>query len=67
MNGYNAMRCSKTEMEWRIVSKYGRKFLEGRYVNEEWSGWLFLFDVKKHDGWIWMPEFGAYRRNTSIN
>lgn len=54
-------------MEWRLVKKYGRTFLEGRYKNTEWSKWYFPADTKPHKGWIYMEEFGLYRRNTSID
>ena len=53
-------------MEWRLIEKWGRVFLEGRYKNEEWSGWLFPTDSEPHKGWIYMEEFDLYRRNTSV-
>ena len=53
-------------MEWRIIKKYGRTFVEGRYATEEWSGWLFPVDTEPHTNWVFMPELGLYRRNYSI-
>lgn len=53
-------------MEWRLVKKWGRVYLEGRYKDGEWSGWLFPTDSKPHEHWIYIEEFDLYRRNTSV-
>ena len=58
------------EMEWRLVNRYGKVFLEARYKGEPWNElhpWLFPTDTKPHNGWAYMAEFGLYVRNTSIN
>lgn len=52
--------------EWRLVKKYGRTYAEGRYKGEEWHNWLFPISETEKKYYIYIPELGVWRRNTSI-
>ena len=52
--------------EWRLVNKWGKQYLECRFTNEKWNGWLFPVSKEKKPNYIWMEEFQLWRRNRSI-
>lgn len=53
-------------MQWRLIHKYGKTYLEGKYDNETWHDWLFRVDTEPHKYWVYMPAFNVYRSNVSI-
>lgn len=53
-------------MEWRLFYRFGNVYAEGRYKGEEWHGWLFPTSKKEKPNYIYVPELGVWRRNTSI-
>ena len=53
-------------MEWRLVKKFGNIYAEGHYKGEEWHNWLFPISETKKKYYIYIPELGVWRRNTSI-
>lgn len=52
-------------VEYRIVKKYGRTFVEARHQNEEWNGWLFLTSTEPREHWIYIPDLDIWRCNVS--
>lgn len=54
-------------MEYRVVKHFTEKCVEIRFTNEPWSGWIFPVSEEPKKNYIYIPELGIYRRNTSIN
>ena len=58
-------RRGRNMVEYRIVKKYGRTFVEARYQGEEWNGWLFLTSTEPRKHWIYIPDLDIWRCNVS--
>ena len=53
-------------IEHRLVTKWGKTYLEIKFDGEKWRDWLFNIDTKPHKYWIYVEEFNIWRCNTSI-
>ena len=52
-------------MEYRLIKKWGKLFVEVRYTGEEWHDWLFPASETPRKHYIFVPEVNMWRRNTS--
>lgn len=57
--------CDKTESRIINVRWNDRKYVEIRFIGEEWSEWYFAISDEKKENYIYMPEFGVWRCNIS--
>lgn len=57
--------CGKTESRIVNVRWNDRKYVEIRFIGEEWSEWYFAISDEKKENYIYMPEFGVWRCNIS--
>ena len=54
------------KLEHRLVTRFGRTYVEYRYVGDEWCDWLFPASTTPHRYWKYIPEYGLYVSNVSI-
>ena len=61
------------KLEKRLVKRFGVLVVQMRYDFEPWGNWFFLVKTEEEltpaqkKYWIYMPDLGLWRRNTSID
>ena len=55
------------QLEYRLVQKWGKTYMEFRYTGLPWSNWLFATSKTPHRYWKYYPEFDLYVSNVSID